>query len=188
MDAVKAAFPLKGEKQTKRWFETIQILPFTGDFRCISPAVWSYLPILWLWFFSALLYFAASGARIQREEEQPLSGQRVTQRGRRAEQPPLSRGRRCFVFCSALRAAWMQKKKQQRNNLYLSPPPTYILHETEYVLHLMLFWFNLERSNFNPRIFMNSWASSSVLECACVIFFKWLQLTGGGIWDSLDWS
>lgn len=84
------------------------------------------------------------------------------------------------------------KRKNNKETTCISlpppPPPTYILHETEYVLHLMLFWFNLVRSNFNPRIFMNSWASSSVLECACVIFFKWLQLTGGGIWDSLDWS
>lgn len=139
MDAVKAAFPLKGEKQKNNDLKRFKFSFFTGGFRCISPAVWSYLPSLWLWFFSALLYFAASGARIQREEERPLSGQRFIQRGGRAEQPPQSRGRRGFVF--SLRAPWMQKhfKINKKKKWY------------PFIFDLI--W--LIRWNFDPRMSMN---------------------------------
>lgn len=99
LDAVKAAFPLKGEKQKKHYLFLSRVSPsqvildvFHPPYEVIFPAgVCGSFPRFFIWQPAVLtLSGRRSGA---------LTGQRLMQPGRRAEQPPPRHRRRCSGPC-----------------------------------------------------------------------------------------
>lgn len=101
MHAVKAAFPLKGEKQKKHYlllstrFSPSQVIldVFHPQYEVIVPAgVCGSFRRFFIW--------QAAGLKFSGRRSGALSGQRLMQRGGRAEQPPLSHRRRCSASCA----------------------------------------------------------------------------------------